>query len=329
MADLSGLGARSLSVWTRRQAGALLTPGEIASLVRTGVWQVVWRGVYSDGGFVLDAEQRAVGAVLAAGGTLDPVPHPVTGEPQLRAAACGRTAARVWGFPLIDDADPSTGAEEYLLDDVAVARRVATARSGRRTLRPHEVRLGVSDLVRRPSGLWVTSPLRTLVDCARLLSVEALVCATDAALHRHQVTLAGLAAGAAAGEGRPGAPALRRAVELADLRSESPAETLTRLLLLPVIPTLVPQVELFDSASRLVARFDLADQAVRFAVEADGKRGHAGTAMVARDRRRDRSTGRWGWATERVTWFELRRQQAALVQRVLEEYESQARRRGR
>ncbi len=325
MSDLSRLGACSLGVWTRRQAGALLTPGEIATLVRAGVWQGVWRGVYADGGYVLDAEQRAVAAVLAAGGTLHPVPHPVTGERVLRAAAGGRTAARVWGFPLVDDADPSTGAEEHLLDDVAVVRRVATARSGR-TLRPHEVRLEASDLVRRPSGLWVTSPLRTLVDCARLLSLEALVCATDAALHRHCVTVAELAAAAAAVEGRPGAPALRQAVELADFRSESPAETPARLLLLPVIPTLVPQVQLVDSAVRLVARFDLADQVARFAVEADGKRGRAGTAMVVRDRRRDRATGRWGWATERVTWFELRRQQAALAQRVRQEYDAHARR---
>ena len=45
--------------------------------------------------------------MLAAGGVLDPATADDTGRRALRAAAYGRTAARVWGFPLIDDADPS------------------------------------------------------------------------------------------------------------------------------------------------------------------------------------------------------------------------------
>lgn len=59
---------------------------------------------------------------------------------------------------------------------------------------------------------------------------------------------------------------------MTDARSESPAETLARLL----------------------------------------------TAMVTKDRRRDRGAERRGWTTERVTWFELRRQQASVVRRMVE-----------
>jgi hypothetical protein len=114
------------------------------------------------------------------------------------------------------------------------------------------------------------------------------------------------------------APALRAAIAVADGRAESPAETLARLLLLPVLAGLVPQVELFDGAARLVARFDLGDPEVKLAVEADGTRGHAGTAMVAKDRRRDRRSEAQGWTTERVTWFELRREQAAVVRRMVQ-----------
>src|SRR5213079_1378479 len=39
---------------------------------------------------------------------------------KLRAVASGRSAARVWGLPLIDDDDPATGASEHRIDDVAV-----------------------------------------------------------------------------------------------------------------------------------------------------------------------------------------------------------------
>lgn len=58
-------------------------------------------------------------------------------------------------------------------------------------------------------------------------------------------------------------------------------------------------------------------------MEADGKRAHGGL-MVAKDRRRDRRTGSFGWTTERATWFELRRQQEAFVRRVVEQYEQLA-----
>lgn len=232
--------------------------------------------------------------------------------------ACARTAARVWQFPLIDDDDPATGAAEHLLDDVAVARRLPIQSHAGRLLVPHRAALAGADLVRRPSGLWLTRPLRTLVQCSSLLTHEALVCALDVGLHKGLVTTAQLEAAVAGSAGRVGGPALRAAVAVADGRAESPAETLARLLLLPVLPELEPQVRLYDEAARLVARFDLGDRRAGLAVEADGRRGHAGTQMVAKDRRRDRTAERLGWATERLTWFELRREQAAVVRRVQE-----------
>ena len=119
-----------------------------------------------------------------------------------------------------------------------------------------------------------------------------------------------------AGRGRAHSLALQAAVRLADGRAESPPETLARLLLLPALPGLEPQVELYDEAWRPVARFDLGDRSVRLAVECDGKAAHAGAAMVAKDRRRDRRTEAYGWRTERVTWFELRREQPAVLRRI-------------
>lgn len=314
MVDLSGLGRDAYGVWTRQEALVQLRAGQVDGRVRDGEWQVLWSGVYADAGIDPSPEQRAAAAVLAVGGR-------PTRPSTVTALASGRTAARVWRFPLVDDEDPATGARQHLLDDVAVSRRHHRQRWARRTLLPTRVLPVVrGDVVELDSGLLLTSPLRTLVDCARLLAHEALVCALDDALHRGLVGTEELIAATAARAGRAGARALRAAVAVADGRAESPAETLARLLLLPVLPTLEPQVELHDRWGRTLARFDLADRVVRLAVEADGLRGHAGRAMVAKDRRRDRTTESCGWATERVTWFELRREQQQVVHRVVERH---------
>jgi very-short-patch-repair endonuclease len=84
------------------------------------------------------------------------------------------------------------------------------------------------------------------------------------------------------------------------------------------MPGFVPQHRLVGPDGRVLARYDLADEVLRLAVEADGKAGHAGSAMVAKDRRRDRMSEQHGWRTERVTWWELRRQRAAFVRRITE-----------
>ena len=112
----------------------------------------------------------------------------------------------------------------------------------------------------------------------------------DGALHDGRADRRSLQSTVDGWKRRPGSAVLRSALRRADGRAESPAQTLARLRLLPVLPDLEPQVELFDAAARLVARFDLGDRRVRLAVEADGKAGHAGPAMVAKDRRRDRRT---------------------------------------
>jgi len=319
VADTSTLGLRSCGVWTRAQALDVLGRGQVDALVRARTWQVPWRGVYADGGHELDAEQRAWAAVLAAGGAgADPR------GPRLRAVAYGRTAARVHGLPLVDDLDPATGSQEHLLDEVAVARRLPRQSWAGRELRPVRTALSSAERVRLPSGLWVTSPVRTLVDCAGLLAPDALVCALDAALHRGLVSAQDLQDAVRARTGRAHSTALTHAVRRADVRAESPPETLARLLLQPSLPRLEPQVELFDDAGRTVARFDLGDEAVRLAVECDGKAAHAGAAMVAKDRRRDRRTEAYGWRTERVTWFELRREQSAVLRRVSEVHAARA-----
>lgn len=319
LSHLSDLGAASRGVWTRAEALERLTAGQIDDLVRLGIWQVLWRGVYADGGFVVDAEQRAIAATLAVGGSCARRRRP-------RAVAIGRTAARVWGFPLIDDDDPVTRAREHLLDEVAVTRTLPRQAFGGRTLHPRQVPVAKAELIQQPSGLWLTRPLRTIADCARWLSHEALVCLMDNALHRGGATPEALDRLATARSGQPGGPALARAVPLADGRAEAPTESLARLLLLPVLPRLEPQVELLDHRGQVIARFDLADREARLGIETDGLRGHSGDAMVAKDRRRDRRSDARGWTTERLRWWELRKEQDDVVRRMVARHDQLMRR---
>jgi hypothetical protein len=315
----SELGATTLGVWTRQAALEVLTRGQIQRRVASGTWQQVLPGVYADGGYVLSTEQRAVAAALATGDHVDR-----SAGDRVRAVACGRTAARVYGLPLIDDDDPSTGAREALIDDVHTFRarsgRSLVLEAGDHRLVRHRLTLLDGELHRHASGLLLTSPLRTALDCTRLLSHEAAVCVLDAGLRLRWFSGADLEGAAAAREGWPGVGRLRAAIRASDGRAESPGESLARLLLHPALPGLVPQVRVRDERGRVVARLDLGDEDVRLGVEVDGKRGHAGAQMVAKDRRRDRRTEAWGWWVERITWHEIRTEADEVLARVVDRH---------
>jgi hypothetical protein len=73
--------------------------------------------------------------------------------------------------------------------------------------------------------LLVTSPARTVVDCARTLPPHDALAIADAALASRRVTKAALAEAVGRVKGWPGARQARRVVELADGRRESPLES--------------------------------------------------------------------------------------------------------
>ena len=318
MADLSSLGACTASVWTRAAALRLLTDSQIEALLYDGTWTRVLPGIYADGGFTLSPVQWAFAAALASG---LPDGEPERGSPvsAFRAVPCARTAARVWGIPLIDDDDPAVEALDRVNHDVAVWTRLAPLTYDDSGGAVHRRRLEMrgQDLVRHGSGLWLSSRERTLFDLTRFVSFHALVCAIDHQLRHGAVSRADLEQLARDLKRKRGAATFARAVALADERAESPAETIGRLLLLPVLPGLRPQVLLLDAGARQVARFDLGDEELRLAFETDGKAGHQGSAMAAKDHARDRRTSALGWHTERATWFELRRRPDEVVRRVV------------
>lgn len=319
----SVVAANPYGLCSRRRAVAALGRRRVDGLIASGALQSPWPGVVAPAGVELDLVQRSAAALLASGGI--GARRSPDGQRIIAAAVlCGRSAARWWGLPLIDDDDPCAGADERRLDDVHTWTRqrdlVVPVVGGRpRELRRHRLTLGPDDL-RVSSGIWVLSPVATLFDCSRLLSLDALVCANDNALFRRLCTLDELRVKAAERVGDAGAPRFRAALELADARAESPGESLTRLLLTPYLPNLVPQVRVRNAAGHVIARLDLGDKGALFGVEFDGKVGHSGAQMVAKDRRRDRRTGREGWWTERVTWSDVRVERQSTVERVVEEH---------
>ena len=328
MPDLSSLGVGTSAVWTRAAALQLLRSGAIDAKLRSE-WQSPYPGVMADAGFALDAVQWATAGVLASGGAGQPES---LGRPdssgvftvRVRAAACGRDAARVWGSPLVDDDDPATGALDRFEHDVLswhLTRDIRAPLVGDdprpHVLHRHGLHLLEGELVQHPSGLWLTTPLRTALDLCLLLTFEAAVCVMDDGLHRRLFSEADLTTALERRSGLPGVQRQRAVAAAADGRAEAASETLLRLILKPDWPELEPQVTVYDERGYPLRRYDLGDRALRVGVESDGKRGHAGDRMVAKDNRKDRRAGTFGWRTERASWYEIRREQEQLRARIL------------
>ncbi|MDX6198267.1 MAG: hypothetical protein QOJ79_1418 [Actinomycetota bacterium] len=281
------------ATWAAHAAG--LSEDDILGRLERGEWQRLRRGTYTNGGVQPDAFMRASSAVQNAC------------TKRRVAVAAGRTAARLYGIPLVDDHDPATKRFEWRHDDVVLSFGETTAK----TLHSRQLALGPDDvcLLR---GIPVLTLARTVVDLGAVLRPDALVCALDHVLHHGWLSRGLLEQTAAARARVPGLLAFRTALALTDELAESPHETLTRLILKPVLPGLRSQVQVFDGGMREIARLDLGDEELRLGVESDGSTYHRGRA--AEDRRRDYRTG---WTIERCSWFDTRRRQDELRARVL------------
>jgi hypothetical protein len=134
-------------------------------------------------------------------------------------------------------------------------------------------------------GVRVEPVAACLRAAARFLPTLDLVVLIDSALQLRRCTFQDVVA--AAGERRRGARALRRALPLADGRSESAWETLLRLLHVVCGIDVESQVELFDGFGAFVARADLRVTGTNLLQEYDGAQ-HREAAEQVRDLRRAR-----------------------------------------
>jgi len=293
-----------LRSFTSRQAGVFTcaqaklcgyAEAEIQRLVRRGAWVRVRRGAYIErtAWATADADER----------------HLLKARAVLLALADGSvlshdTAALVHGLP------------NWGLD----LRQVRVTRPMLRTPR-HQAGVGhhvaaLPDAHTTMAGLPVTTPVRTALDVARARGFEAgLVCA-DAVLH----------AGANATELRqvaalmrewPGASASTAVAGAADGRTESPGETLSRIMLQSMGLVVEPQVDL----PAVGARVDFRLRDYRVVVEFDGRAKYATAEGVADvqvlwdEKRREDRIRELGYVVVRITWADLFGPQRAVTER--------------
>jgi very-short-patch-repair endonuclease len=168
-------------------------------------------------------------------------------------------------------------------------------------------------------GLRVTTPLRTVLDCARELSISDAVVIADSAMRKNLVTIEELRAAAAAARGRR-AGKLRRVAALADPRCGSVLESLLRVLLVEAGVSLDrTQWTIRDDEGHFVAVVDFAWLRARLIVEADGFEFHSERSDYRKDRRRANAYCRCGWRLLRFTWEDIRLEPDYVVEAVRHE----------
>ena len=225
------------------------------------------------GGSVVRLRRGAYALPEAAGPTVAAV--------RLGGVVAGTAAARLHGFDVLDGSGPV---------DVIVPRSWGHARwpgvRVRRTdLRPDEQ----LDLC--------TSPVRTVIDCARWLSLREGVVIADAALRRGlDVDLLARTARAAHGHG---SVQIRQVVALSDGRAESVIETCARLIVIDIAASVLPQAWIPG-----VGRVDLLLDGW-LVIEADGFAFHRSRQDYREDRRRATELARLGFTLVRFSYEDV------------------------
>lgn len=153
---------------------------------------------------------------------------------------------------------------------------------------------------------WVTSPLRTVLDCVRALPADEALAIADSALRSGRVTPAQLLRAAETSPARGHAVAVRVAAA-ADRRAANPFESVLRSIALDVPGLLlVPQVRIESTRTgRLTGRVDLADERLKIVAEADSFEFHGERALMERDRFRYDELAVDGWLVLRFTWLQV------------------------
>lgn len=148
-----------------------------------------------------------------------------------------------------------------------------------------------------------TTPLRTVIDCARTLPFDQALAVADSALRSQRVDVFELRAAAAAARG-PGATGIRRVAAHADGRAANPLESVLRAIALEV-PGLevVPQYQIAEPGLYAIA--DLADVRHRLALEAEGYAFHGTRPAWRSDARRFTALAAYLWTVLRFTYEDV------------------------
>lgn len=273
-----------------RRGAFTVAEAEAAGLSRRQLQGSAWRRL-------CQGWYRWVGCQLTDEVRLTPVAR---GLPEGFAFA-GVAAARLHGLDV-----PLPARPEVIVPVPAVDSQRVEAVVRRVNLDPGEI------VWRR--GFPVTGALRTWFDVAGRLPLTEAVVTLDQALGGRLIELRALEAYVDAHVGANGILQARRAVALAEPRSESPMESRLRLLLvLGGLPRPEAQVELRTPGGRFVARVDLYYPEPGVALEYDGENHRDRMVM---DNRRQNGVQELGIRVLRYTGPDLRERPEAVVAEV-------------
>lgn len=230
---------------------------------------------------------------------------------------CGPTAALHWGLPL----------PRRLGDTLHVGVWRPRTAPVRPAIRGRQFSTGFVRIV-ESQGIRVTDPASTWASLGGLLTEDELVVAADFVLRipRHPggfapVTETALATRAelaafAERKGRPGAPALRRALVLARTSAASPPETQIRLILHDArMPEPMLDWDVYDERGRFLGCSELAYPESKLAIEYESD-GHLTRAQLERDIDKYQAYAEAGWRVVRLTSEHVYRAPQEVVRRV-------------
>jgi very-short-patch-repair endonuclease/predicted transcriptional regulator of viral defense system len=194
--------------------------------------------------------------------------------------------------------------------DITVVGRQVARRPG---IRIHRVRSLDRRDVRTIDRIAITTPARTVLDLAVVVSTSQLERALAEAQVRRLTTRAALLDQLERNRGRAGTRALRTLVEVSGGPAPTRSEAERRLLRLvgaaglprPLVNTRVGRLEV-----------DFMWSAQRLVVEVDGFRYHSSRASFESDRQRDAQLAASGYTVVRVTWRQLVNEPEAVVARL-------------
>jgi hypothetical protein len=201
------------------------------------------------------------------------------------AVVARRTAAWIWGLDVLP---PGVNEADWGVD------LITPRTSGSAEISADSADLP-SDHVQEESGVRLTSPARTALDCARWLPRREAVAALDQFLRRGTGS-AEITAMARTLPGYRGNTRLREIIRLADRGAASPGETWIRVVVVDTgFPRPRAQVPVKGPRGRPLY-IDLGYPEFRVGLEYDGERHHTGSRARAHD------TSRRRWLATEMRW---------------------------
>jgi very-short-patch-repair endonuclease len=220
--------------------------------------------------------------------------------------ACGLSAATALGLPMPDGPPLRPHLTAGRGPQHRGARGNAAGATRRRAWLPDE------DVWTMRSGIRVTSPARTVLDCAREWELPWGLAIADAAVARWNIYPARLVSLVDSRLPIPGGRRARWAAERARPGIESPLESLARsVIILAGLPEPTPQVRLQTRAGPF--RVDLLDEPNRVITEADGRIKYTSAEDLWREKRREDALRDAGFEVVRFTMPDYRAQSTWLA----------------